>query len=47
MASLGCFGVVIAWSAGLVIEWAQVLAISSAAVLDCLEWVQNIGGLMP
>ena len=43
LASLG----VIVWPAGLVVEWVQVLAISSAAVIDCLEWVLNIGGLMP
>ena len=43
LASLGCFGGVIAWAAGLVIEWAQVLAVSSAVVIDWLWRVLNIG----
>ena len=43
LASLG----VIVWSAGLVVEWVQALAISGAVVIDWLERMLNIGGLMP
>ena len=38
LASLGCFGGVIAWAAGLVISRPKVLAISGAMVFDILSF---------